>query len=128
MSNWVWLEPEVVVAIHEAQLAEHGGGLGIRDAALLQSALDRASNIAAYGTPDAAELAAAYGYGISRNHAFIDGNKRTGFVTAELFLHLNGLALEASDADCVMTMLAVAAGELPEADFAAWLRRHSRPL
>ena len=128
MGNWIWLEPEVVVAIHEAQLAEHGGGLGIRDPGLLQSALGRPANLAAYGTPDAADLAAAYGYGISRNHAFIDGNKRTGFVTAELFLHLNGFALEASDADCVMTMLAVAAGELPEADFAAWLRRHTRAL
>lgn len=97
----------------------------MRDAGLLESALSRPENLAAYGKPDAADLAAAYGYGISRNHAFIDGNKRTGFVAVELFLELNGFELAADDAACVMIMLAVASGEIPEAEFAAWIRTHA---
>jgi death-on-curing protein len=127
MSGWIWLHPDVVVAVHEAQLAEHGGGTGVRDGGLLESALARPLNLVAYGKPDTADLAAAYGHGISRNHAFVDGNKRTGFVAAELFLRLNGLTLTASDADCVMTMLAVAAGDITEAEFAQWLRSHIVP-
>lgn len=123
--KFVWLNDDVVVAVHEAQLAEHGGAAGTRDAGLLASALARAPNLAAYGTPDACDLAAAYGHGISRNHPFIDGNKRTGFVATELFLRLNGFSLQASDADCVLTMLAVAAGDISEDDFAAWLRKHT---
>jgi death on curing protein len=119
---WIWIQREVIIAVHEAQLAEHGGGVGTRDLGLLDSALGRPQNLAAYGEPDAASLAAAYGYGISRNHPFIDGNKRTGFVAAELFLRLNGYVLHAEDADCVMTMLAVAAGDLSEDAFAQWLR------
>lgn len=120
----IWLDPEVVVAIHEAQLREHGGMAGTRDAGLLTSALARPANLMAYGTPDACALAAAYGYGLSRNHPFLDGNKRTGFVATELFLRLNGYDLIASDADCVLTMLAVAAGDITEDEFAAWLRQH----
>jgi death-on-curing protein len=108
-------------------LAEHGGGIGVRDANLLDSALAKPLNLAAYGEPDVAALAASYGYGISRNHAFIDGNKRTGFVAAELFLRLNGHSLQADDATCVLTMLAVAAGDLTEDEFAAWLRTHLAP-
>ena len=127
MSGWIWLHPDVVVAVHEAQLAEHGGGTGVRDGGLLESALARPLNLVAYGKPDTADLAAAYGHGISRNHAFVDGNKRTGFVAAELFLRLNGLTLTASDADCVMTMLAVAAGDITDAEFAQWLRSHIVP-
>jgi death-on-curing protein len=122
---WTWLDPEVVIAIHEAQLAEHGGGVGLRDAGLLESALARPRNLAAYGQPDAADLAAAYGHGLARNHPFIDGNKRTAFVATELFLHLHGRTLHASDADCVLTMLSLAAGELSEEAFAAWLRQHT---
>ena len=125
MKRWVWLQRDVVIAIHESQLAEHGGGTGLRDAGLLDSALARPENLAAYGSPDAADLAAAYGYGISRNHAFIDGNKRTGYVAAELFLELNGFSLAADDAACVLAMLAVAAGDITEAEFAAWLRDHA---
>lgn len=125
MKHWTWLQRDVVVAIHEAQLAEHGGGSGVRDAGLLESALSRPENLAAYGKPDVADLAAAYGYGISRNHAFIDGNKRTAFVAVELFLELNGFGLAADDAACVMIMLAVASGEIPEAEFAAWIRTHA---
>jgi death on curing protein len=127
MSQWTWLEEPVVWAIHEAQLAEHGGSAGVRDAGLLASALARPLNLAAYGEADAAALAAAYGFGVARNHPFIDGNKRTAFVCCELFLTLNGQLLVADDALCVSTMLALAAGELPEADFAAWLRTHSAP-
>jgi death on curing protein len=125
MSQWTWLEEPVVWAIHEAQLAEHGGSAGVRDAGLLASALARPLNLAAHGEADAAALAAAYGFGVARNHPFIDGNKRTAFVCCELFLTLNGQLLVADDALCVSTMLALAAGELPEADFAAWLRTHS---
>jgi len=125
MNTWIWIERAVILAIHDMQLAEHGGGSGVRDVNLLESALARPINLAAYGAPDAPALAGAYGYGISRNHAFIDGNKRTGFVAAELFLRLNGHQLVADDADCVLTMLAVAAGDLTEEEFAAWLRRYT---
>jgi death-on-curing protein len=87
----------------------------------------RPLNLAAYGTPDAADLAASYGFGLARNHAFVDGNKRTAFVAVELFLALNGHCLDASDSDCVIAMLALAAGTLSEAEFADWLRRHLQP-
>ena len=122
--SWIWLNSAVIIAVHEAQLAEHGGGMGVRDQNLLISALTRPQNLAAYGTPDAADLAAAYGFGISRNHAFIDGNKRTGFVAAEMFLNLNGYQLSADDANSAVTMLAVSAGDITEAEFAAWIRQH----
>lgn len=128
MSRWVWIEESVVWAVHEAQLAEHGGGAGVRDAGLLISALARPRNLAAYGEPDTADLAAAYGFGVACNHPFIDGNKRTAFVCIELFLVLNGLALSATDADCVATMLALAAGNLAEPELAAWIRTHATPL
>ena len=114
--SWVWLNSAVIIAVHEAQLAEHGGGAGVRDHNLLASALSRPHNLAAYGKPDVADLAAAYGYGISRNHAFVDGNKRAGFVAVAMFLRLNGSKLVTDDASKVMTMLAVAAGELSEAE------------
>lgn len=127
MTAWKWLDPAIILAIHEMQLAEHGGATGIRDSGLLESALARAPNLAGYGQPDAPALAAAYGYGISRNHPFLDGNKRTGFVATELFLQLNGLELTATDADAVLTMLAVAAGDISEDEFAAWLRDHVAP-
>ncbi len=126
MNDWVWPDREVIIAVHEMQLAEHGGLAGIRDVGLLDSALSRAPNLAAYGDADAAALAAAYGFGVSRNHPLIDGNKRTGFVAAEFFLNLNGFELHATDADCVLTMLGVAAGEVPEEAFAAWLRAHTQ--
>ncbi|MFZ2392003.1 MAG: type II toxin-antitoxin system death-on-curing family toxin [Rhodoferax sp.] len=126
MTAWVWIDRSVILAVHDMQLAEHGGGRAIRDASLLDSALARPIQLAAYAQPDAPALAAAYGYGFSRNHAFIDGNKRTGFVAAALFLRLNGYRLVADDADCVLTMWAVAAGELSEDGFADWLRTHSR--
>lgn len=123
-STWVWLDPQVLRAVHEEQLAEHGGATGTRDEGLFESALARPQNLAAYGEPDVAALAAAYGVGLARNHPFIDGNKRTAFVAVELFLALNGHRLTANDTDCVLTMLAVAAGDLDEPGFAAWLREH----
>ena len=126
MSEITWLALEVVVAIHEAQLAEHGGSEGTRDAGLLESALARPHNLLAYGNPDIADLAAAYGFGVARNHPFVDGNKRTAFVTVELFLRLNAYPFDANDPACVLTMLAVAAGDIDEAAFAAWVREHSR--
>ena len=125
--SWHWLEPKVLLAVHEEQLAEHGGAAGTRDLGLFESALAKPRNLAVYGEPDAADLAASYGCGIARNHPFIDGNKRTAFVAVELFLRINGVELSADDQDCVMTMLAVAAGTLEEAAFADWLRAHTQP-
>jgi len=122
---WVWVPDAVVLAVHEAQLAEHGGMAGIRDEGLLSSALARPPNLDAYGEkPDAASLAAAYAFGIARNHPFLDGNKRTAFVVMELFLNLNGWILSANDADCISTMFALAAGNLSENLLADWLREH----
>lgn len=123
--TWRWLSLDVLQAVHAEQLAEHGGLAGLRDAKALESALARAEQLAHYGSPDGAELAAAYGFGIARNHPFSDGNKRTAFVATELFLALNGFALQATDADCVMTMLGVAAGAMDEAEFARWIREHT---
>lgn len=125
--DWVWIESALIHAVHDEQLAEHGGGAGVRDPNLLESALARPQQLAHYETPDVADLAASYGYGISRNHPFIDGNKRTGFVALELFLALNGYSLSATDADCVLTMLSVAAGEIEESAFADWIRSHRQP-
>jgi len=122
--TWIWLEAAVLRAVHEEQLAEHGGAAGIRDEGLFESALARPQHLAAYGEPDLCDLAAAYGFGLARNHPFIDGNKRTAFVAVELFLLVNGQELMASDESCVLTMLAVAAGQMDEAAFAAWLREH----
>ncbi len=127
MSRWIWLRQDVLLAVHEEQLAEHGGGVGVRDAALFESALARPENLAAYGEPSIAQLAAAYAYGISRNHPFIDGNKRCAFVALELFLNLNGHELVANDASCVLTMLAVAAGDMAEAALADWIGQHLIP-
>jgi death-on-curing protein len=118
----VWLLQEVVEAIHDEQIAWHGGQDGMRDAGLLESALARPRNLVAYGDPDLPALAASLGYGIARNHPFLDGNKRTAFVTVEAFLMLNGEALIASDADCVLTIERLAEASLSEADFATWIR------
>ena len=127
MSDWIWIDAAVIYAVHNQQLAEHGGSAGVRDAGLLESALARPQNLVAYGEPDVHDLAAAYGYSIARNHPFIDGNKRTAFVAVELFLRLNGFNLTATDVDCVITMLALAAGELSEEAFARWLRANTAP-
>ena len=121
---WVWIASNVLYAVHDEQLAEHGGLAGLRDANALESAIARAQQLAHYGSPDVADLAAAYGYGIARNHPFSDGNKRTAFVAVELFLALNGFELMADDADCILTILRLAAGDLEEAVFAQWIRQH----
>ncbi len=126
MTDWQWLGSDTATAIHLRQLAEHGGGEGVRDPGLLDSALARPQNLAAYGEPDAAALAASYAFGVARNHPFIDGNKRTAWVLARLFLALNGKALEFDDADAVLTMLALAAGELSEDQLADWFRQRIR--
>ena len=127
MTEPEWIGVAVALAIHEEQIAEHGGGEGVRDAGLLESALARPRNAWGYGVTDLCALAATLGHGIARNHPFVDGNKRTAFVAVETFLILNGVELTAGDADCVVAMLDLAAGEMTEAEFAAWLRDHTAP-
>ena len=122
--KWVWIATEVALAAHAEQLAEHGGGDGIRDAGMLDSARARPQNLAQYGDSDAAALAAAYAFGIARNHPFTDGNKRTAAVVSETFLMLNGYALGATDAELVVAFVALAARELGEDELADWFRQH----
>ena len=123
--SWRWLDKSALLMLHGESLADHGGASGIRDEGLFDSALARPLNLLAYGSPDYAELAAAYGVGLAKNHPFIDGNKRIAFIAAALFLGLNGYRLIASQVDAADTMLAVAAGEMDEATFAEWIRRQS---
>ena len=125
--RWKWVAEQSVLAIHDEQLAEHGGRPGVRDLSLVQPALDQPRNLAAHGTPDVAELAAAYAFGISKNQGFLDGNKRTAFVVACVFLLDHGYELVASEHEAVTTMLAVAASEMPEAELAVWFRGYIRP-
>ncbi len=125
--TWRWLRVETAEAIHEEQLAEHGGGPGVRDPGALLSALARAQNLAAYGKPDGAALAAAYAFGIAKNHPFVDGNKRTAWVLARLFLAKNGLAMVYNDAAATVTMLALAAGDISEDELADWFRSRIQP-
>ena len=120
--DWIWVHARTAMAAHDEQLAAHGGGQGVRDVRLLESAMARPVNLAAYGTPDAADLAAGYAYGIARNHPFVDGNKRTAAVVSETFLNLNGLELGTTDAEIVVAFLALAAGELSEEELADWFR------
>jgi death-on-curing protein len=122
MSAWTWLRLDAVTALHDRQLTEHGGPSGIRDQGALESALARPQNLAAYGEPDAAALAASYAFGLARNHAFVDGNKRTAWVAARLFLMLNDQELVFDKVEATQVMLALAAGELGEEELAAWLR------
>ena len=119
-----WVTKSVVLAIHEQQIAEHGGTQGIRDVGLLESALARAQNLAAHQEPDVAAMAAAYAFGIARNHPFADGNKRTSYVVTRLFLRLNSLDVEADEATRLQVWLSLAAGELTEDQVADWLRSH----
>lgn len=122
-----WVSLAVVMAIHEAQLAEHGGSAGVRDQGLLESALARPQQIHAY-IDDATlpRMAAAYAFGLAKNHAFLDGNKRTAWVVCAVFLELNGLRVMASQADVVTTMLGVADSSVSEESFVTWLERNSR--
>ena len=123
-----WLSQELVLAIHDEQLAEHGGSIGLRDASILDSALVRPINRVSYGHPDVGELAAVYALAIAQNRPFIDGNKRTAFVALEVFLRLNGCRFTVGDAEAVVMMLAMAAGELPDNEFVAWVRMHMIPV
>ncbi len=122
--SWRWIDRQALLLLHGESLAEHGGAAGMRDQGLLESALARAPNLAAYAEPGIAALAAAYGFGITRNHPFVDGNKRAAFLSVGLFLALNGYRLVATQADATVVMLSLAAGELDEAEFAGWLSTH----
>ena len=115
------------LAIHEEQIAEHGGADGVRDMGLLESALARPQNLLAYGKPDFADLGAAYAAGVARNHPFVDGNKRTGWMLTVVFLDLNGFDLDAEMADALQAMLALAEGRIDETAFAAWMRPQLKP-
>jgi death-on-curing protein len=117
-----WVREEVALAVHDRQLAEHGGGIGVRDAGGLDSALARPRNRWEYGEDDLAVLAAGYAFGIARNHPFVDGNKRTAWVVANLFLDLNGFGLTFDEADAIGAVERLAAGELPEDELADWFR------
>lgn len=125
--SWVWIDVTVVQAIHDRQLAEHGGAEGIRDQGALESALARPQNLAGYAKPDAAALVASYAFGIARNHPFVDGNKRTAWVIARLFLAANAIELGFNREDAIRVMLALAAGELSEEELADWFRERIRP-
>ena len=124
----VWLSKAVVLAVHGRTLADHGGGPGLRDEGLLDSALARPRQLQAYGVPDLCDLAASYAAGIIRNHPFVDGNKRAGFMSAYVFLTANGLRLTAAEVDVVQVVTLLAASEIDEGEFAAWLREKSEPV
>ena len=123
MSEFVWVTRDIAEAVHDRQLAEHGGSTGIRDVGMLESALARPQNLLHYGEPDLAAMAAAYAFGIARNHPFVDGNKRTAWVAARLFLRLNDGQLSFDKAEATVMMQQLAAGELTEVQIAAWFRK-----
>ncbi len=122
MTAPAWLLREAVLATHERLLSEFGGATGVRDAGLLDSGLARPENLSAYGEPTIFDLAAAYAFGVVKNHPFVDGNKRTGFTIAVIFLEMNGQRFGASEVDATIQTLALAAGELNETGYAEWLR------
>jgi death on curing protein len=123
----VWLDADIALAIHDRQLAEHGGGVGVRDAGMLESALSRPLNQWTYGEDDRCALAAAYAFGVAKNHPFVDGNKRTAWVLARLFLALNDVSLLFTSEEAITTVLALAAGELSEEEMTDWFRLHIAP-
>ncbi|TDU71046.1 death-on-curing protein [Prosthecobacter fusiformis] len=123
-----WIEKETVLGLHEQSLYEHGGSSGIRDEGMLDSALGKPQNVFAYGHPNIFDLAASYAYGLVKNHLFIDGNKRTGFVITILMLELNGHGFTADEADAAVRTLALAAGDMTEEAYAAWLEANSTPV
>ena len=125
MHQWRWIDKQLLVILHDESLVLHGGASGIRDEGLLDSALNRAKNLALYGQPDYADLATAYVFGLSSNHAFVDGNKRVAFLALGLFLGLNGYKLTASQVDATLTMMSVAKGEIQESEFGQWIRAHT---
>lgn len=127
--TWRWISKSALLLLHGESLAAHGGGVGLRDEGLLDSALARPVNLLAYADPsdppDFAALAASYTLGLAKNHPFVDGNKRAAFLATGLFLYLNGYRLNASQAQATFTMLALATGDVTEEEFAAWLRTHA---
>lgn len=125
MTAPVWVAREAILAVHDQLIAEFGGSTGIRDRGLLDSALGRSENKFAYGERSVFVLAAAYAFGIAKNHPFVDGNKRTAFVAAAMFLESNGVRFGATEADAVVRTLALAAGALSEAGYAEWLQENS---
>ncbi len=125
--SWRWIDKRSLLLLHDESLAEHGGAVGIRDEGLLDSALARPLNLAAYGKPDVCDLAAAYAVGLAKNHAFVDGNKRAAFLAVGLFFGLNKRSLTATQVDATHAVLAVAAGTMDQSTFADWLRRNSKP-
>ncbi|RFF29384.1 type II toxin-antitoxin system death-on-curing family toxin [Wenzhouxiangella sediminis] len=128
MTDPIWLSSDLIEAVHERQLIEHGGGTGVRDRGMLESALARPQQLYAYGEDvDVVALAASYAFGLSRNHPFVDGNKRTAAVACELFLELNGHQLLAEDSELYPVFMALAAGEMEEEGLLEWLRHHARP-
>lgn len=124
---WRWVDKRLLLILHDESLAEHGGASGLVDEGLLDSALARPLNLFAYSDPDAAELAAAYGFGLAKNHAFVDGNKRVAFLAVGLFLALNGFRLTAAQTDATLTVFSLAAGEVDEPTFARWIRANPAP-
>lgn len=122
MSDWIWVPFGALTVIHDRQITRHGGASGMRDPALLEMGCARAMNLAAYGSPDVFDIAAAYAFGISKAHAFVDGNKRTAFVAAFTFLRLNGLNVRPDPSEGVRMMEDLASSTISEASFASWLR------
>lgn len=122
--NWTWIDPAVVLAIHDEQVAEHGGMSGVRDMGILESALARPVQLEAYGDPDVFELAAAYAHGIARNRPFADGNKRTAYVVCMLFLRIHGFRVKAPASDRVILFERLGKGEVQQEELAEWLREH----
>jgi death-on-curing protein len=123
--SWIWIDPAVVLAVHDQQIAEHGGIDGVRDMGLLESALARPVQLEAYGDPDVFDLAATYAHGIARNHPFVDGNKRTAYVVCMLFLRLHGFQVKAPGPDRVILFERLGKGEIQQEELAAWLRGHT---
>jgi death on curing protein len=124
VSDWFWIDLETVVALHERQLAEHGGMAGVRDPGLLASDINRPLNLSAYGKPDACSLAASYAFGLVKNHGFLDGNRRTGWIVSRLFLEANGFEIAVTQKEIVDTVLALASSDLAEDALADWFRAH----
>lgn len=126
MKRWIWIDAADAAAYHAELLTEHGGSAGLRDRGLLESALARPQNLAAYGDPTAFELAAAYAFGIAKNHPFVDGNKRVAFVASVTFLELNGWQFVAAEEDAAIAFLGLAGGKVAEQDLSRWLEGRSR--
>jgi death-on-curing protein len=125
--SWTWIDPAVVLAVHDQQIAEHGGINGVRDRGLLESALARPAQLEAYGDPDVFDLAATYAHGIARNHPFLDGNKRTAYVVCMLFLRLHGVRVKASGPARVILFERLGKGDIRQEELAEWLRSHAEP-